>query len=182
MKTLVIVDVQNDFLEGGSLAVPGANEEFVLQIDKILDKFEQLVYTADCHPEDHVSFSTFPPHCVKGSLGEEIPLEKDGILLLKGQDKSKEEFSAFSQGKNIDIINGDEIFVLGLAGDFCVKETLKDLSEYIKNKKIYVIKDLVKSIDDEVKYIPDEVISVNSSYVLANFNDLSEDERNSFKP
>ena len=172
MRTLIIVDVQNDFLEGGSLAVPGANEEFILQIENIINKFEQLVYTADCHPEDHISFSDFPPHCIKGSLGEEIPLEKDGILLLKGEDKSKEEFSAFSEGKNIDIVNGDEIFVLGLAGDFCVKETLKDLTKYIKNKKIYVIKDLVKSINNGVKYIPDEVIPIESSYILANFNNL----------
>jgi nicotinamidase-related amidase len=79
-KSLIIVDVQNDFLEGGALAVPGANKEYVAAVEKIRDKFDQVILTADWHPENHVSFSDFPPHCIANQFGSK-PAVDDGDVL-----------------------------------------------------------------------------------------------------
>lgn len=154
MKTLIVVDVQKDFLEGGSLAVPGADRKYLSNIRYLIQKsmlfgiFKQIIFTADSHPEDHCSFSTFPPHCIKGTEGAKIatPLFL-GDLLLKGQDKDAEEFSAFKDGKNIDKILGNEVYIIGLAGDYCVRETIKDIIQYAPEKDLYVVHELVKSVN-----------------------------------
>ena len=66
---------------------------------------------------------------------------------MKGKELEKDEFSAFTGGRDIGKIVGDEVYVLGLAGDFCVKQTLLDLLEYAPQKKLYAIKDLIHSVD-----------------------------------
>ena len=58
---LIVVDVQNDFCSGGALAVPGG-EKVVPAINRIAEKFENVVLTQDWHPEDHVSFASNHPH------------------------------------------------------------------------------------------------------------------------
>ena len=58
---LIVVDVQNDFCTGGALAVPGG-EKVVPAINRIAEKFENVVLTQDWHPEDHVSFASNHPH------------------------------------------------------------------------------------------------------------------------
>ena len=57
MKTLVIVDLQNDFLNGGSLEIPNANK-IIKPINDILDNYDLIVATKDWHPENHLSFSS----------------------------------------------------------------------------------------------------------------------------
>jgi nicotinamidase/pyrazinamidase len=147
-KTLIIVDVQNDFLAGGALAVDTAGEEFVKKIESIRPLFDQVLLTADDHPVDHISFSDFPPHCVAGTKGAELAVEiGDDKVLYKGRDKNEEEFSPFGDGKRIEYIEGDEIYVVGLAGDFCVKQSLLDLLQYLPSKKYYAITDLIQSVD-----------------------------------
>lgn len=91
MKTLLIVDVQNDFIPGGSLSVPDG-EKIVPIINDLQDKFDLVIASQDWHPQDHVSFasnhdgkSTFeeiqlhgkpqtlwPDHCVQGTKGAEF--------------------------------------------------------------------------------------------------------------
>src|SRR5215470_9225748 len=88
---LVVVDVQNDFCTGGALAVPGG-EKVVPAINRIAERFENVVLTKDWHPQDHVSFASnhankrpfetielsygqqvlWPVHCVQGSFGAEF--------------------------------------------------------------------------------------------------------------
>lgn len=146
-RTLVIVDVQYDFLQGGSLAVPGADKAYVEAVESIRTLFDQVILSADHHPEHHVSFSIFPPHCVVGTHGAELAVASGDLLLRKGESLEEDEFSAFSKGRNIEKIIGDEIYVLGLAGDYCVKQTLLDLLEFAPGKKLYAVKDLIKSVD-----------------------------------
>ena len=146
-KTLIIVDVQYDFLEGGSLAVAGADAGFVQSIEAVRPLFDQVVLTADNHPKDHVSFGQFPPHCVIGTKGARLAVAQEGVLLLKGEARDAEEFSAFIEGKNVSVITGDEVYVVGLAGDYCVKQTLSDLLTYAPDKKLYAIVDLIRSVD-----------------------------------
>jgi nicotinamidase/pyrazinamidase len=167
MKTAIIVDLQYDFLEGGSLAVAGADDAYVKKIEKIRSHFDQVILTADKHPEGHVSFSIFPPHCIAGTHGAELAIsEGSDLLLTKGEDLNYDEFSAFTQGKHIERITGDEVYVFGLAGDYCVKQTLLDLLEFVPSKKIFAIKDLIYSVDGSLygptDYFEGRVVFVDS--------------------
>lgn len=152
MNTLIVVDVQNDFLEGGAFGVNGADAEYVEKINRMVSLFNgivqgQIIFTGDSHPADHSSFSIFPPHCVKGTDGEKIAVKGEGLLLLKGEDKDVEEFSAFRNGKNIDLIEGERIYIAGLAGDYCVRETINDIVKYAPKKKVLLFCDLIKSVN-----------------------------------
>ena len=88
MKTLIIVDVQNDFIAGGALAVP-EGETVIPLINRLQPKFDLIVATQDWHPPDHGSFAAnhpgrqmgevvnlagqsqvlWPVHCVQGTAG-----------------------------------------------------------------------------------------------------------------
>ena len=174
-KTLIIVDVQFDFLEGGSLAVAGADNGFVQSIEAVRSLFDQIVLTADNHPKDHVSFSHFPVHCVKGTKGASLAVAKEGLLLLKGEARDAEEFSAFIDGKNISTITGEEVYVVGLAGDYCVKQTLSDLLIHAPEKKLYAIVDLIRSVDGtsyrQVDYFDGKVRFIESSELTADITE-----------
>ena len=146
-RTLVIVDLQYDFLTGGKLAVPGADSGYVQDIESIRYLFDQVILTADHHPEHHVSFTIFPPHCIAGTHGSELAVAPGDLLLLKGQDISEDEFSAFAGGRNIEKIRGKEVYVCGLAGDYCVKETLFDLIEYVLDRLLFALTDLIRNVD-----------------------------------
>jgi len=169
-KTLIIVDVQNDFLSGGSLAVGTADADFVKHMESIRSHFDQIILTADNHPSDHISFSTFPPHCVAGTKGAQLAVAPADVLLLKGQQKDKEEFSPFEEGKHVDVIEGEEVYVAGLAGDFCVKQSLLDLLVYAPEKKLFAITDLIQSVDgrnyDAVDYFDGKVTFLSSKELL----------------
>jgi nicotinamidase/pyrazinamidase len=56
ITALIIVDLQNDFLQGGSLAVKGANE-IIEGVNKFRKNFDHVILTQDHHPEDHISFN-----------------------------------------------------------------------------------------------------------------------------
>ena len=91
MKTLVLVDVQNDFTPGGSLEVP-EGDRIIGPINRVQDSFDLVVATQDWHPPDHVSFASnhkgerpfdvievlgmeqtlWPDHCVQGTQGAEF--------------------------------------------------------------------------------------------------------------
>lgn len=96
MKTLVIIDVQNDFMPSGALAVPNA-DNIVPVINSIQSKFDLVVAAQDWHPQDHVSFASnhpgkapfddiellgttqtlWPDHCVQGTKGAEFHPDLD---------------------------------------------------------------------------------------------------------
>jgi nicotinamidase/pyrazinamidase len=118
MKTLLIIDVQNDFIPGGSLSVPNG-DKIVPIINAIQTKFDLVVATQDWHPEDHVSFASnhegksnfdvielhgqpqtlWPNHCVQGTKGAEfhpdLNTEKFEAIFRKGTDKTIDSYSAF---------------------------------------------------------------------------------------
>lgn len=169
-KTLILVDIQYDFLEGGSLAVPGADTAYVEAIERIRLLFDQVLLTADSHPAGHVSFSVFPPHCVIGTHGADLAVSRGEWLLLKGQKLERDEFSAFGGGANIDRITGDNVYVVGLAGDFCVKATILDLLRYAPDKQVFAIVDLIKSVDGttygSVDYFDGAVGFIHSEHLL----------------
>jgi nicotinamidase/pyrazinamidase len=118
MKTLIIVDLQNDFMPGGALGVPEADLVIPI-VNKIMPHFSLILATQDWHPSDHVSFATnhpgkkpgdvvevkgisqilWPVHCVRNSKGAELvkELKKEKIesIFYKGTDKEIDSYSAF---------------------------------------------------------------------------------------
>ncbi|UJH90330.1 bifunctional nicotinamidase/pyrazinamidase [Antarcticibacterium sp. 1MA-6-2] len=118
MKTLVIIDVQNDFIPGGALAVPGGNE-IVEVINDLQKKFELIIATQDWHPKNHSSFAAnhegkkafetikwrdedqvlWPIHCVQNTYGAEFYPEletaKIESIFRKGTDPEIDSYSGF---------------------------------------------------------------------------------------
>lgn len=137
---LVIVDVQNDFLPGGSLAVAGGDAA-VAPLNRWIAAFVQdglpVVATRDWHPRDHASFAArggpWPPHCVAGTAGANfapaLALPGNAFVISKATTPDAEAYSGFAgtdlharlQGLGI-----RRLFVGGLATDYCVLNTVRD--------------------------------------------------------
>lgn len=118
MKALLIVDLQNDFLPGGALGVPGG-DELVPAINELMPHYDLVVATQDWHPADHGSFASnhseqkvgdfielaglrqilWPTHCVQGTLGAEFALGLDtgkvDRIFQKGTDSTVDSYSGF---------------------------------------------------------------------------------------
>ena len=188
-KTLIIVDVQNDFCNPeGALYVNGGESV----IDHIIDyvkvnkaSINQIIFTRDWHTKKDESFEvnggTWPVHCVQGTNGAEIDKKLYYALvnmhipiniINKGTDPEHEEYGAFeicatfhhlyrNEDPNVNhcffrnfdgtsgcrIINED-LVVCGIAGDYCVKETIKNLKKHWKNFNISLLLNGIASIDD----------------------------------
>jgi nicotinamidase/pyrazinamidase len=118
MKTLIIIDVQNDFLPGGALAVPDS-DAIIPVINEIQNKFDLVVATQDWHPPDHKSFASshkgkkvseiidldgieqvlWPDHCVTGSKGAkfhpDLNMNRVEAIFRKGTDPNIDSYSGF---------------------------------------------------------------------------------------
>jgi nicotinamidase/pyrazinamidase len=118
MTALVLVDLQNDFMPGGSLAVSGG-DDVVSVANALMPRYPLVVATQDWHPSEHVSFAVnhpgrspgdvvevhglpqelWPPHCVRETPGAEFhaDLEVDGVdeVVRKGVDPDIDSYSAF---------------------------------------------------------------------------------------
>lgn len=157
-KILIVVDYQYDFYHpDGALYVPGA-EKLYDNILKIIPDFDGIIFTLDSHPINHCSFKEnggiWPLHCVEGTQGSSIPLEfvkqaKKYHLEYKGLTDYIEEYGAFRKKYYLETslqllnstINECEFIICGIAGDYCVYETLKNLichCEGIDRIKLYL--------------------------------------------
>ena len=142
---LIIVDVQNDFCPGGALAV-AKGDEIVAVLNRYNEKFRAaglpIVATRDWHPPKTSHFKTYggvwPAHCVQQTFGAafhaDLNLNSDVIVVSKGMGADEDSYSAF-QGKDAagtplgQLLRGlgvGQIFVGGLATDYCVKQTALD--------------------------------------------------------
>jgi len=121
---LLIVDIQNDFLPGGSLAVP-KGVEIVPVVNRLATMFPHVVLTQDWHPKDHLSFASshpgrklfetitvsygeqilWPDHCVQGTKGAAFSRSLDvphaELVLRKGFDRSIDSYSAFYENDHV---------------------------------------------------------------------------------
>lgn len=128
---LIVVDVQNDFLPGGALAVLGG-DEIIGPINELARHFSHVVLTQDWHPKKHISFASshagkapfemielpygsqvlWPDHCVQGSEGAGLSARLDiphaGLILRKGLQAGIDSYSAF--------VEADRTTRTGLAG------------------------------------------------------------------
>jgi len=139
-KALIVVDVQNDFCPGGSLAVANG-DQVVAPLNELmkqfLDRGEPVFKTRDWHPAKTKHFAKYggvwPVHCVQNTPGAEFHpglLDDPRITIIsKGIDESADGYSGFD-GTNLaqDLRDQEveEVWVGGLATDYCVKHTVLD--------------------------------------------------------
>lgn len=118
MKVLIIIDAQNDFMPGGSLAVP-QGDEIIPVINQILPQFELVIATQDWHPENHISLAKnhlgknefesiqvegikqtlWPAHCIQNTSGADfhknLQTEKIEAIFRKGTHPMIDSYSGF---------------------------------------------------------------------------------------
>jgi nicotinamidase/pyrazinamidase len=158
MKALLVVDIQNDFLPGGALAVP-EGDRVVPIINRLMDHFDLVLATQDWHPPHHGSFAgshtnhqpgdvidlngvpqiLWPTHCVQHSavaaFSAELRTDRFSKIFQKGIDPNIDSYSSFFDNAKLRSTGlGDylrqrgveEIFICGLATDYCVKYSVLD--------------------------------------------------------
>ncbi len=158
MKALILIDIQNDFIPGGALAVPDGNAVVPIA-NRVQDAFRLVVATQDWHPADHGSFASnhegakpgdvitlngieqilWPDHCVQGTSGTDfvsgLDMTNVAEIFRKGTDPGIDSYSGFFDnghlkdtglGGYLKSKNVIDIYILGLATDYCVKYTALD--------------------------------------------------------
>lgn len=163
-SALIVVDMQNDFLPGGALAVRDG-DKIIPVINRCIKKFKEnnlkIFATRDWHPEDHISFKgrggLWPKHCVQNTEGAEFHKDLDlktAIVISKAMNRDKEAYSGF-EGTDLkdrlETNNIKKVFITGVATDYCVKNTALDALRH--SFDVYLIKDAVKGIHEEDKAI-----------------------------
>jgi len=137
---LLIVDLQNDFLPGGALAVPNG-DAVIAPLNAAIAAFEAkalpIIATRDWHPQDHISFAAqggpWPPHCMAGTAGAAftgaLKLPPSAIVISKADTPEVDAYSGF-QGTELAKLLREKgvkrLLVGGLATDYCVLNTVLD--------------------------------------------------------
>jgi nicotinamidase/pyrazinamidase len=178
VKALLLMDLQNDFLPDGALAVQRGDEILPLINEIIHYPFDLIVATKDWHPADHGSFANnhegkkigehinlggldqilWPAHCVQGTKGSEFGPNWDFTvvdkIVYKGTDPLIDSYSAFFDNGHRKTTGLEyylrekginEIFIAGLATDYCVKYSVLDALQL--GFRPYVIVDACRGID-----------------------------------
>ena len=181
---LIIVDVQNDFCEGGSLAVPHASRIIpIINQLRSARAWDAIILTQDWHPPSHASFGSnnpgsklftevelpgigkqmmWPDHCVQGSHGAafhaSLQRTPDDVIVRKGKNERVDSYSGFGDATGgslertelADVLQSKgitNVFVVGLATDYCVSATARDA---LKNGlNTFLVLDACAGIADE---------------------------------
>ena len=137
---LLLIDLQNDFLPEGALAVPDG-DAIVPVLNSYIERFTTkalpVFASRDWHPDSHCSFSaqggTWPKHCVAGTAGAqfaiELELPDDTIIISKATQPDKDAYSAFEDTELHSLLQRQglkRLFIGGLATDYCVVNTVMD--------------------------------------------------------
>lgn len=173
-RMLIIVDPQVDFTTG-SLATnngPAAMDYLAKAIDGGAWKnYSWIIVTQDAHPANHCSFKeqggVFPSHCVQGTEGMNVHPTLQDVLnsistnisnihyMQKGNLPEKEEFSIFQNEKSgeklstiIKEIGFEGIDICGIATDYCVYETTKDLIAFYPAKQVRIVTNCLAAVDE----------------------------------
>jgi nicotinamidase/pyrazinamidase len=157
-QALIVVDVQNDFCPGGTLAVPHG-DEVVAPLNKLIDEFlergDPVYKTRDWHPPSTKHFTayggTWPVHCVQNTEGAEFhPALRDDPrikVISKGLGHT-DGYSAFDDtelGSELNNAGVHEVVVGGLATDYCVKHTVLDALK--QGYKVKAIEEAMRPVE-----------------------------------
>lgn len=156
---LILVDVQNDFLPSGSLAVPHG-DAVIPALNRAIAAMQARglpVYaTRDWHPAEHCSFQPqggpWPPHCVAASPGAafapSLKLPPDAAIISKATRADTDAYSGF-QDTELDRLLQEQgvkrLFIGGLATDYCVLNTVQDALKL--NYQVFLLEDAVRAVD-----------------------------------
>ena len=172
---LIIVDVQKDFISGGSLAVP-LGDEVVPVLNAYIDLFQKqhlpVFATRDWHPADHCSFKEqggiWPVHCVAESEGarfaDDLHLPASAEIVSKDTRPDQDTYSGFEGGDlgpRLQSANVKRVFIGGLATDYCVLHTAKGAVQH--RLQVILLEDAVRAVNlkphDGLKAI-DEMVAM----------------------
>lgn len=178
-KALVVVDIQNDFCPGGALGVQEGD-----QIIPVLNQYVALFLkhqipvfvSRDWHPKETKHFKQaggpWPPHCIQGTDGAafhpdfRIPAETtilskgtdpdaDGYSVFEAHDSKHKSFNELLQAKDI-----DELYIGGIATDYCVRTTSLDALE--NSYKVNILTDAIKGVaHEDSKRAIEEIVARN---------------------
>jgi nicotinamidase/pyrazinamidase len=170
MNALILVDLQNDFLPGGALAVPHGDEVIPLA-DQLQGQFDLVLATKDWHPPDHGSFAAnhpgkkpghrimldgieqilWPVHCVQNTRGAEFAAAFDtsrvAHVFHKGTERNIDSYSTFFDNAHrrhtglaryLEKHDVKDIYLMGLALDYCVKYSTLDARNLGLNTHVIV--------------------------------------------
>lgn len=177
-KALIVVDVQNDFCPGGSLAVP-EGDQIIPLINELLPKFDLVIFTMDWHNPEMKAFASqhegllpfdkyinpdgnedtlWPDHCIAETPGAELhpsldiaKCKKDFYFFKKGTEKEYHPYSGFGGTELAQFLNEREIervYIVGLALDFCVADTAVDAT--MEGFDTVVIEDGTRPINNDI--------------------------------
>ncbi len=164
---LIVVDVQRDFLPGGSLGVPGG-DRIIPVLNDYITLFTRrnlpVIATRDWHPPDHCSFQAqggpWPVHCVQETQGAAFPdalkLPGEVIVISKGTRPERDAYSGFEDTalhERLQQMQAQRLFIGGLATDYCVQATVLDACAL--GYAVFLLADAVAAVnvhpDDDVR-------------------------------
>ena len=163
-NALLIIDVQNDFCPGGGLAVP-RGDEVVPVLNEYIRHFSQkglpIFASRDWHPKQTSHFKAsgglWPEHCVQGTPGAAfhpgLKLPASTVVISKGMDPSQDSYSAFQAADEqgtafIELLRRQgvgQLYVGGLATDYCVKASVLDALRY--GFAVKLLYDAIRGVD-----------------------------------
>ena len=158
-KALIIVDIQNDFCPGGSLAVH-EGDSVVGPVNELTRYFEAqglpVFFTRDWHPVRHSSFRDFggiwPPHCVAETGGaafhEDMYRPESAEIISKATEVNSDAYSGFEGtdlGEKLRTRGVDTVVVTGLATDYCVKNTVLDGLK--RGLSVEVVREAIRAVE-----------------------------------
>ena len=176
-RLLIIVDPQVDFTTGSLATAKGpASMDYLANALKegAWKNYGWIVVTQDFHPDNHCSFvdngGVFPPHCVQNTEGVNVYPALQGVLddlmqqnlgleihyMQKGDLADKEEFSIFQNAHSGEKLRRtieefqhfEGIDICGIATDYCVYETTKDLIAFYPAKQVRIVTNCLAAVDD----------------------------------
>ncbi|MGZ8848395.1 MAG: isochorismatase family protein [Pyrinomonadaceae bacterium] len=160
-KALIVVDVQNDFCPGGALAV-AHGDEVIAPLNKLmkefLDRGEPVYKTRDWHSQKTKHFKmfggTWPIHCIEGTRGAQFHadlLDDPRITIIsKGIDENADGYSGFDGTDLARLLHEEqvkEVWVGGLATDYCVKHTVLDARQ--QGFEVKALADAMRPVNED---------------------------------
>ena len=180
---LILVDVQRDFCAGGALPVPDGDQvvPYLNRYIMLFDHARARIYaTRDWHPPNHISFKQYggiwPPHCIQKSEGAEFHpnlfITPDVTIISKAT-SDKEAYSGFDDTDLAESLQQNQVkqlFIGGLATDYCVKNTVLDALKL--GFKTYVLIDAIRGVNvqphDSQKAIDEMLLNGAQPITLVN--------------